>query len=159
MISVMALEHRNYIRQTTVSRGNAVVQKSVHHFLRYFHLASSHRHHQMSARNAGSVCSYGTNSRHTIPCTSNLTSVSISLRNKLLCLLQAGRSHVVICNDLWKEAWMSGISSECPCMLSCNSKLFLLINQHTRQKVWHNLSQIQCATEICQHKPKCCPMH
>jgi len=29
MISVMALLDRNYIRQTTVSRGNAVVEKSI----------------------------------------------------------------------------------------------------------------------------------
>jgi len=33
MISVMAIMGRNYIRQVTVSRGNAVVEKSpVHHF-------------------------------------------------------------------------------------------------------------------------------
>ena len=78
----------------------------------------------MSARNAGSVGSYGTNSWHTIPRTSELTSVSISLRNKLLCILQAGRSHVVICNALWKEVWMSDISSECPCTHWCNSNCF-----------------------------------
>ncbi len=29
MISVMALLDKNYIRQTTVNRGNAVVQKSI----------------------------------------------------------------------------------------------------------------------------------
>ena len=45
-------------------------------------------------------------------------------RNKLLCLLQAGRSHVVICNDLRKEVWMSDISSECPGTQWCNSNCF-----------------------------------
>jgi len=101
-------------------------QSPVHHFSGYFHHTSSHRHHQMFTRNVGSVCSYGTNSWHTIPCTSKLTSVSISHRNKLLCLLQAGRSHVVICNDLWKEVWMSDISSECPDRHWCNSNCFCL---------------------------------
>jgi len=114
--SVMALLGRNCIRQTTVSRGIAVVEKSISSapFSSFFHHTSSHRHHQMSARNVGSVCSYGTNSWHTIPCTSKLTSVNISHRNKLLWLLQTGRSHVVICNDIWQEVWMSDISSECP---------------------------------------------
>ena len=116
MISVMALLGRNYIRRTTGGQGNAVVEKSISSapFFRFFHHTSSHRHHQMSARNVGSVCSYGTNSWHTIPCTSKLTSVNISHRNKLLWLLQTGRSHVVICNDIWQEVWMSDISSECP---------------------------------------------
>jgi len=99
-------------------------QSSVHHFSGYFHHTSSHRHHQMSIRNVGSVCSYGTNSWHTIPHTSKPTSVSISHRNKLLCLLQAGRSHAVICNDFWKEVWMSDISSECPGRHWCNSNCF-----------------------------------
>ena len=127
MISVMVLVDRNYIRQTTLSTGNAVVEKSISSapfFRGYFHHTSSHRHHQMPARNVSSVCSYGTDSWHTIPCTSKLTSVSISHRNKLLCLFQAGISHVVICNDLWKEVWMSDISSECPGMHWCNSNCF-----------------------------------
>jgi hypothetical protein len=64
---------------------------------------SSHRYHQMPARNVGSVCSYGTNSWHMIPCTSKITSVSISHRSKLLYLLQTGRFHVVNCNDIWKK--------------------------------------------------------
>jgi hypothetical protein len=119
----MALLDINCIRQTTMSRAMLWWrnQSPVHHFSGYFHHTSSHRHHQMSARNGCSVCSYGTNSWHMTPCTSKLTSVSISHRNKLLCLLQAGRSHVVICNDLWKEVWMSGISSECPSTQWCNS--------------------------------------
>jgi len=91
-------------------------QFPVHHFSVYFHHTSSHRHHQKSARNVGSVCSYGTNSWHTIQCTPKLTSASISHSNKLLCLLQAGRSHVVMCNNFCKEMWMSVISSECPGM-------------------------------------------
>ena len=84
----------------------------------------SHTHHQMSARNVGSVCSCETNSWHTIPCTPKLTSASISQKNKLLCLHQAGWSHVVICNDLCKEVWMSDISSECPHMNWCNSNCY-----------------------------------
>ena len=66
MISVMALLDRNYIRQTTVSRGNAVVDKSISSapFFRLFFTTSSHRHHQMSARNVGSVCSYRSISWH-----------------------------------------------------------------------------------------------
>jgi len=52
------------------------------------------------------------------------TLVRISHRNKLPCLLQAGRSHVVICNDLWKEVCMSDISSECPGTHWCNSNFF-----------------------------------
>ena len=130
MISVEALLDRNYIRQTTVSRCNAVVKKSISGawFAGYFHHKSSHRHHQMSARNVGSVYSYRTNSWHTIPCTSKLTLLSISHRNKLLCLLQAGRSHVDICNDLWKEVWMSDISSEYPGMNWCNSNWFCSSN-------------------------------
>ena len=105
MISVMALLDRNYIRQTTVSRDNAVVEKSIScaPFSGYFHHTSSHKHHQMSARNVGSVCLYGTNSWNMIPCTSKLTSASISHRKKLLCLLHSGRSYAVICNDLWKK--------------------------------------------------------
>ena len=70
-------------------------------------------------RNDGSVCSYRTNSWHTIPCTSKVTSVSISHRNQLLCLLQVGRCHVVICNVLWEEVWMPDIWSECPGMHWC----------------------------------------
>jgi hypothetical protein len=60
MISVMELLDRNYIRQTTVYKGNAVVEKSISS-TRFLKL-SSHRYHQMPARNVGSVCSYGTNS-------------------------------------------------------------------------------------------------
>ena len=61
MISVMVLLDRNYTRQTTANKGNAVVEKSISsaQFFRFFttHLL---RHHKMSARNVGSVCSYGT---------------------------------------------------------------------------------------------------
>ena len=124
MISVMALEHRNYIRQTTVSRGNAVVQKSVHHFLGYFHLTSSHRHYQMLATNVGSVCFNGKPHNTRFPAHQKLAAVSISHRNKLLCLLQAGRIHVVICNALWSEVWMPDIFPECPGMYWCNSNCF-----------------------------------
>ena len=99
-------------------------QTPVHHFSGSIHHTSSHRHHQMSARSVGSVCSYGTDSWHTIPHTSKLTSESISYRNKCLCLLQAGRSHVVTCSDLWKEVWMSDISSECPSMHWCKFNCF-----------------------------------
>jgi len=101
---------RNHL-QCTIFSG------SIHH-------TSSHRHHQMSARNIGSVCSCGTNSWYTIPRTSKLTSESISYRCKCLCLLQAGRSHVVTCSGLCKEVWMSDISSECPGMHWCNSNCF-----------------------------------
>ena len=65
----------------------------------------------------------GTNWRHTIPHTSKLTSVSTAHRNKLLCLLQAGRSHVT-CNELWKEVWMFDMSSQCLGMQWCNSNCF-----------------------------------
>jgi len=106
MISVMALLDRNYIKQPQWAAAMLWWrnQSPVHHFSGYFHHISSHRHYKMSARNVGSVCLYRTNSWHTIPCTSKLTSVSILHRNKLLCLLQAGRSHVVIHNDLWKDS-------------------------------------------------------
>ena len=71
MISVNALLDRNYIKPQWAK---AMLwwrnQSPVHHFSGYFHQTSSHRHHQMSARNVDSVCSYGTNSWHTIPCTS-----------------------------------------------------------------------------------------
>ena len=99
-------------------------QTPVHHFSGSIHHTSSHRHHQMSARSVGSVCSYGTDSWHTIPHTSKLTSESISYRNKCLCLLQAGRSHVVTCSDLWKEVWMSDISSESPRTHRCKFNCF-----------------------------------
>ena len=121
MISVMALLDRNCIRQPQWAE--AVLwwrnQSPVHHFsdLPIDTMKCLHR-------NVGTVCSYGTNSWHMIPCTSKLHSVSISQTNKLLCLLQAGRSHVVICNDLWKEVWMSDISSECPGTHWCNSNCF-----------------------------------
>jgi len=121
MIAVMALLDGNYIRQTTWAEAMLWWrnQSPVHHFSGSIHHTSSHRHHQMSARNVGSVCSYGTNSWHMIPCTSKPTSESISYRNKCLCLLQAGRSHVVTCSGLWKEVWMSDISSQCPGMHWC----------------------------------------
>ena len=99
-------------------------QCPVHHFSGYFHHMSSHIHHQMSARYVGLVCSYEGNSWHMIPCTSKLTLVSISYMNKLLYLLQAEISHDVICNDIWKEVWMSDISSECSGTYSCNSNCF-----------------------------------
>ena len=62
MISVMALLDRNYTRQATVSWGNAVVEKSTSSapFFRLFSPLSSHRHHEICARNVGLVCSYGT---------------------------------------------------------------------------------------------------
>ena len=113
-----------YIKQTTVSRGSAVVEKSIFS-APFFRLFSTHTFPwTSSARNFGSVCSYGPTSWHTVPCTSKLTFVSISHGNKLLCLCQAGRSHVVICNDLWKEVWMSDISSDCPGTHWCNSNCF-----------------------------------
>ena len=120
-------------------------QCPVHHFSGYFHHMSSHIHHQMSARNAGSVCSCGTISWHMIPCSSKLTSVSISHRNKLLCLLQTGRSHVIICNDPWKKVWMSDISIECPVRHWCNSNCFCSsisikgrnFDTSIRNSIWH----------------------
>jgi len=64
MISVMALLERNYTRQTTVSTGNAVVEISIPSapFFRLFLPHIFPQTSSMSARNVGSVCSYGTNS-------------------------------------------------------------------------------------------------
>ncbi len=92
MISVMALLDRNYIRQTTVRRGNAVVKKSISSapFFTLFFITSSQRHHQMSARNVGSVCSYGTISQHMILCSSKPTSVSVSHRNNFFAYFKQG---------------------------------------------------------------------
>jgi len=104
MVSVMALLGINYIRQTTVHRGNAVVEKSVSS-APFFRFYSSHIFPQTSS-NACKKCWFSLflwnklmihNSTHI------KTSVRISLRNKLICLLQAPRSHVVNCNDLYKE--------------------------------------------------------
>ena len=54
-------------------------QSPVHHFSGYFHHTSSNRYHQISARNIGSVCSYGTNKLMTHNSMHiKLTSVSIS---------------------------------------------------------------------------------
>ena len=64
----------------------------------------------------------------TIPPTSKLTSFSISHRNKRLCFLHAGRSHVVICNDIWKEVWISASSSKCPGTHWCKSNCFCSSN-------------------------------
>ena len=113
MISVMALPDRNYIRQTTVSTGSAVVEKSISSapFFRLFfttHLPTD----IIKCLQEMLVQSVRMEQSHDmIPCSSKLTSVSISQGNKCLCLLQAGRSHVVICNDLWKEVWMTFLLS------------------------------------------------
>jgi hypothetical protein len=72
------------------------------------------------------VSSYVTNSWHMIPCTTKLTLESISHRNKLICLLQGGRSHAVICNDLWKYGWMSDISSDC----LVHTDVILIVSAH-----------------------------
>ena len=128
-------------------------QSPVHHFSGYFKYTSSQRHHQMFARNVGSVYSYGTNSWHTIPYTSKLTWVSISHRNKLLCLLQAGRSHIVICNDLWKEVCMSDVSSECPGRQWCNSNCFcssISIQGRNLDTIHHKLNLVSKSDDINQ---------
>ena len=83
------------------------------------------------------VCSYGTNPWHTITCTSKLTSVSISHKNKFLCLLQAGISHVVICHDLWKKVCMSDISCDCPV---CTGAI-LIVSAHQSTYKAESLSQ------------------
>ena len=147
MISFMALLDRYYIKQTTVSRGNAVIEKSISSvpFFRLFPPYFFAQTSSYTCKNVGSVRSYGTNSWHTIPCTSKLTSVSISHRNKLLYLLQAGRSHAVICNDLWKEVWMSDVSSECPGMHWCNS-----VSAHQTMYKAEILTQSTTNSVLCQ---------
>ena len=94
----------------------------------------------------------------TIPRTSKLTSGSISHRNKLLCLLQARRSHVVICNDIWKEVWISASSSECPVTHWCKSNCFCSSSSiQGRNFTLSFTNSIWC--QNWWHKPKGCPNH
>ena len=126
MISVMALLGRNCMRQTTVSRGNAVVEILISSAT-FFRLFSPHIFPQTSS-NICKKCWFSLFLWNRLM-THNSVHIETNIskhfkRNKLLCLLQAGRSHVIICNDLWEEVWMSDISSECPGMHWCNSNCF-----------------------------------
>jgi hypothetical protein len=60
----MAILDRNYIIQNTMSRGDAVVEKSISSapFFTLFSPHIFHRHHQLFARIYISLFSYGTNS-------------------------------------------------------------------------------------------------
>jgi len=124
-----------YFSQSTTGQKLYMTKHSEH--------TSSHRHHQMSTRtsNVYKKCWF-----------------SLFLWNKLLCILQAGRS-LVICNDLCKELWMSDISSECPGMQWCNSNCFcslISIQGRSFDTHYHKFSLVW---KIWWHKSKGCQTH